>query len=468
MHLYLIAPFHTCFGLKTSNFADDLQYKNFWNEAAQKLSVEDKETLMLLHASKQEQLRYKVIDQDSHLLKEDIVKFSQSAYMKRIIDDAILQADKQYLNHEQAGLIEYTADSACFTLLDNTVGMFEIQLKLSDKLPFSEQGFAGIIQHWTNNLCQLVVTSFFEKKIYPFIQKIIALDHKKLFIETEGAHYGFPNIKTKKSTANSFGRNTPVGDPLWVSRTVIQSPGEEIHVDFFNEWIFSKEDKKCIMERLRLFREDEKNSIYLGWGNNFFYACINNQAVNDAKRILLLTQYFYVILDTLSLNLSFIIGASKNIKKTSKCREYNATMNELVNTFSAIEIRFTDALQNLQGNREVFFRDLMEKWAFHELLGSIEKKADFCKRSINEQFQKSFKKGQMMAELLLLFLGGISLLEFTNTLIVYWFNIGIDDGIPGLYHLGKIFPPNALLWGAVFLLASFFFVYIRIYMRKSQ
>ncbi len=468
MHLYLIAPFHTCFGLKTSNFADDPQYKYFWNEASQKLSKEDEETVMLLHASKQEQLRYKVIDQDSHLLKEDVVRFTQSASMKKIIDEAIGQANKQYLSHEQDGLIDYTADSARFTLLDNTIGMFEIQLKLSDKLPFSQPGFAGIIQHWTNHLCQLVVTSYYQKKIYPFIQKIMSLDHKKLFIESEGTHYGFPNIKTKKTKETSFGRETPVGEPLWVNRTVIQSPGEDIRVVFFNEWIFSKEDKKCIIERLKLFREDEKNSIYLGWGNNFFYAYTNSNAVKDAKRILLLTQYFYVILDTLSLNLSFIIGASKNIKKASKCRDYNATMNELINTFSAIEIRFVDALQNLQGNREIFFRNLIEKWAFHELLSSIEKKADFGKRSINEQFQKSFKKGQMMAELLLLFLGGVSLLEFTNTLIVYWSVIDIDDGIPGLYHLGKIFPPNALLWGAVFMLATFFFIYMRIYMRKNQ
>lgn len=468
MHLYLIAPFHTCFGLKTSNFADDPEYKNFWDKAARKLSDSDKETVMLLHASKQEHLRYKVIDQDSHLLKEEVVRFTESALMNSIIGEAIQQADKQYLTRKQAGLIAYEADSAHFTLLDNTVGMFEIQLRLSDKLPVSQPGFAGVIQHWTNELCRLVVTSCYKKIIYPFIQKLIAFDKKKLFIEAEGAHFGFPNIKTKKTKANAFGRETSVGDPLWVSRTIIQPPDEDIRVDFFNEWIFTQEEKKCIIERLKLYREDEKNSIYLGWGNNFFYACPNSNSVKDAKRILLLTQYFYVILDTLSLNLSFIIGASKNLKKVSQCREYNNTMKELVNTFSAIEIRFVDALQNLQGNREVFFRDLMGKWAFQELLDSIEKKADFCKRSINEQFQKSFKKGQMMAELLLLFLGGISLLEFTNTLIVYWFSIGVDDGIPGLYHLGKIFPPNALLWGAVFLLATFFFVYMRIYMKKSQ
>jgi len=184
---------------------------------------------------------------------------------------------------------------------------------------------------------------------------------------------------------------------------------------------------------------------------------------------LILAQYYYTVLDNIGLNLSFIVSASKKTPKARDNKAYNTLLKELVTTANIIEIGYIDTLQNLQGNRKIFFKDLAEKWGFDHLISNINKKKEVCENLINQLYQQSFKKGQIMAELLLFFLGGISLLEFANTLVSYWSNnIGINDHIPGIYDIGKYFPPDIILWGAFFLLSVFFFIYFKFYINRKS
>lgn len=466
MQLYLIAPFHSCFSLKASNYLEDEGYRAFWNAitAPLKKSFPD---LALLHTTKSGCLRYEVIEQDSQLLKEEAVKFFECESLKNTIDEALAAADTACLHEQLHGKIRYLTDSATITLLDNTIGMFEIQFEFEDDIAQEHPMFARNLQHWTNSVVRQILSHAYPSMVQPFIDKVISLDKKSLYIEKPGKHYGFPSVYPGESTKR-FSRKTAIGEPLWVNRTIIQGPGSEIPACFFNEWIFTNDDKSEVIRLLRQGNNDEKKGVYLAWGNNYIYAGHDQQVVKDAKRILLLTQYFYVMFDSMSLNLSHVIGSARNIRRYSDSTVYNEILKELVDTVSLIEIKYIDTLQNIQGNREVFFRDLTEKWAFHEIMQNIDKKAQVCKNKIHEQYQKSFKKSQMMAELLLLFLGGISLLEFTNSIVTYWLTGGVDDGVFGLYNLGKVFPPNALLWGALFLLSLFFFVYIKLYLSRKE
>jgi len=468
MYLYLIVPFYSEFSLKSGIFVEDNSYIEFCNSLTNSLTEEEAAYITLLHTNRADGMRYKVIKKDANLLKEEVIKFNSNQYLQDIIDNVIAESGNKHFANAEKQSITYHPNSSIFTLFDNTIGVYEITLQISDEFMSLDVEMTDKLQLFTNDLCQNIISKYYRNIILPFIKKISKLDIKNNFLEKIN-HYGFPNIQENNLKESDFQRRTPVGKALWVNRTAIVDVEQNIDVNFFNDWIFSEEDKAKIIEKLKQSNSDEKNGVYLGWGNNYIYADINNQVVKDAQKTLILSQYYYAILDSLGQNLSCIIGTTKNINSFNKNKKYRALLNELVNTANLIEINHIDTLQNLQGNRESFFRDIIKKWAFDDLFLNIERKKNISQNKIQEQYQISFKKGQTMAELLLFFLGGISLLEFANTLISYWSaNSGLKDNIPGLYDIGNLLPPDAILWGAFFLLSIFFIVYYKFYISRKD
>jgi hypothetical protein len=467
MYLYLIVPFRTHFSLKSSSYVSlGDAYKNFWKNFATKLDAKEQKKISLLHQPKEKNMRFKVIHEDSNLLREEILKINEDEKIKTLINEVVYEQNKMYFPNNQNEKIKFVEGTSNFTLFDNTIGIFEITLEIPSAFFHKLDSFLENIQHWGNDVCNKIVQTTYNDTILPLIKKIVNFDKNRKFIANTENHYGFPDISKKK---NLLIHKAQTGQPLWVNRTLIQNHDSKINPDLINKWIFTHSSITDIINTLEQYNDDEKNSAYLGWGNNFIYNEINSNVVKDAKKALLLSQYYYGVLDSLNINLSYIIGQSNYISKFKESKNYNSLLKELVNIVSIIRVGYIDTLQNFQGDREFFFRQVIESWSIPELFENIEQKSNVCKEKISEIYKHSMKKSQFIVELLLFFLGGISLLEFVNTLITFWSNkAGTKDDIPGLYDLGAQFSPDGLLWSGMILLIVFFILYSNYFIKGSK
>jgi len=400
-------------------------------------------------------------------LKDAVIKISEDKEIRSIIDDAIKQTVDEHFIKKRINPPSYVPNSSVFTLFDNTVGTFEIEIEFLDNIQ-EDIDIIDSIECWSGEICNIIVSNFYKETILPLIKKIVKMDSSKRSLEKIGSYYGFPNVSERRGRLKCDFRKTEVGMPLWVNRSIITENSENIRKEFFYKWILSEENKEDVYESI-CGNVKEDRCVYLGWGNNFIHSKNKNGVEEDVKKSLILAQYYYTILDNLGLNLTYIISAAKKLKRSKDHKAYNVLFKELVATVNIIEIRFIDTRQRLQGNRRYFFKDLVNKWDFDELIISLNKKKVVCEKLVTDLYHQSFKKGQIMAELLLFFLAGISLLEFANTLVSYWSdNAGMNDHIPGIYDIGKLVPPDLLLWGAFFILSLFFILYFKLYINRKS
>lgn len=470
-YLYFKAPFRTHFSLKEGNvLASGSEYQQYWK----KLEKADLGKSIGNNAYKIEYLHN--IDTETSLQFESVGEDSKTSFITSpqviVIEpgkwfNEIFKQFYNELNHSlpdaYQNVISYKKDSCKIILFKNTIANLELILtiNLSNK-DISEQ-FISIIEKWTNSLASKITDHIYNDFIYQFIQKIYHFNEKNKFISSPNQHYGFPDINKKPENQLLFKRKVKCAFPLWVSRTLVVGKIDDDFSNLVKRWIITTRSKDEIIDQLRNKKHDEKNMVYLGWMHSLSTAGLDSRIFQDVKQALSFTQYFYAVLDSISLNLSQIIGISHKRKSINETKRYKELLEEMVFIANLNKTEFADVSQSMQRNRAFFLKDLVQKWTVDELFDNVDKKIELCKENINKIYQKAFNRSQRVAELLLFFISGFAILEFLKGLSeFFWSPDSLEEDVWGLYNLGKLFDPNTMLWFGISIFLMLFIIYTTI------
>lgn len=402
------------------------------------------------------------IDQDGTRLVAEIFRI----YMKdeEMLQSSMAKAREALTHRELARFISLVPGSASISIYDNTVGVFDVSLDISDEL--SDTDFCLLldeIQAWSNTYVSEVIERYYGQRLLPLFRSVWDLDPEGDFIQTPGSKTFFLDLK--KNELN------PTTETLWVNRTLyIDEALNDSRYDALRDrWLMGDAETEG-----QVNKETVTNDIHLNWGNNFIGMDAPPQKQKDAIEALRLCQYFNTVLEKTNNELSRLIGMALARRKRKKARQIDLHLNEVVETVNLLLVQLRETHLNLQGNRQQFFSELVDKWGLETFRENIENKIAFCKEKIEQLHKEKVKRNQTMMELILFGIAGVALVEFIVSVSSYAKDIAfnplfdsVQDRIPGLIDVGKMLSPNEMIWLGIFLLFLFWLLYFIFQMRSK-
>jgi hypothetical protein len=477
MLLRLVAPFRCHFNVNNHQTLCHVQeYADFWERTGRPIrdqlaaypAVKD---AVFLHARLgPATMRYQKIHENGSLIPPEVLQVVPSGDVGPLLADAVRRGEDALQDPKLRGAVAPLVETLLFHVYDNTIGLAEVSLDLDERWceDPAEQRFAEL-QAWTNAFMNHLLPAYYRSSVYPMLLDLWRVDGREEFIETPGEYAGFPDVTLAAAPSRFFGTPAPdfdpaaAGHPLWVNRTLcIKGAAPEVRDQVLRHWVPSAGGHA---ELEKLFARPE--SVFLGWGHNIMDARPEGLLARDAWQALLLCQYFYTVLESTSLTLSRFVGMSLGRLSRRQMRQMSAVLQDIVSTVNLLIAQFNDTQQNLQGNRQLFLKDLKERWGIDAMVQSIEKKSAMVTQQIDHLYDRLTKVSQSVIETMLFAIGGIGLVEFCLNLAVYARTplgdsktLPGDDAVPGLLDLGAAVPADAVLWAGLGLLAVAFGLFL--------
>jgi hypothetical protein len=475
-YLYFKAPFRAHFSLQVGNvLSAGNEYQKFWKEIHDKnLGATLSENLYKINyidnLGKNDALQFESVATDASVLdgiSPLIIQIKPEKWINNKIES--LHKDlKEILPEQYKNSLEFNPDSCVISIFKNTVANVDMLFKINLSNKEISKDFIQTIETWSNKMAASIIDFFYNDFIFPLIKEIYKHNNSNQYISKLHDHYGFPDIDKKDNNKGLLSKKAEYAVPLWVSRMLIIDKVDDDFDDLIRRWTITTKPKDEIIDKLKNVKKDEKNAVYIGWMHSVYILNINENIWEDACQAISLIQYYYTVLDSISTNLSQIIGISHKKKSVKQMQNYKSLLEEMVFITNLNKTEFADIKQSLQRNKAFFFNDLMDKWTVNNLFENVDKKIDLCKENIDKIYQKAFNRSQRVAELLLFFISGFAILEFLKGISeFFWSAENYKEEAWGLYALGKLFDPNTMLWFGISVFLLLFILYTTIIKRQK-
>lgn len=467
MRLRLVVPFRCHFNMNNPRvWADEDGYCRFWNEIAQALPASGRNYPLIrscdfLHTQPTPVgLRYQRLAECGSLRSPEILRVHPAAEVDQLVRGAAKKAEDVLTVDRLKGALVFVSETLLFRLYDHTLGLAEVALEFPEALWEGDGKQLTVdIQNWSNTFMNQFIPAYYRSALFPLVIDLWRLDSAGGYLETPGDYHGFPEVTLKEraertSAAPLDYEPVAAGQPLWVNRS--------LHVDALNvprrqailkHWVASACDD------IGMARQTE--FVYLGWGHNVFNAPVDSVLARDAWEVLLLCQYFYTVLESANLGLTRFIGLSLGQLSHQETQKLDLVLQDVVASVNLLIVDFNDTQQNLQGHRQAFFKDLRHRWGVDTLVQNVEKKIGLVETQINRLYEKSVKTSQTLIGLILCAIGGIALVSLCLSLSQYARSAVVPseqgpagDGVWGLLDLAAVYPPDAVIWGGIFILTG--------------
>jgi hypothetical protein len=484
MRVRLLAPFRYHFDLlHRTVLSDERAYCTFWERAGRAIhnrlgDYPHLESALFLHSRYEEAaLRYERIHQNGTSLSPEIFRLTPSAKFGPHLARAAAEADA-LLPTDVRGFLTPLPQTLLFRGFDNTVAQAEILVEADARhLGAQAENACRLLQDWSNCLLREVVKRFYASTLFPLLLDLWQADPRGEFLEPPGQFKAFPDVtltRPLKRGERGEGAYDPAvaGKPLWVNRSLYWSEGSGVPPldKVAAHWL-----SPTACGEFRAARASSDEAIYLGWGHNILCAPADSTLATDAWEALLLGQYYYSVLETTNLGLNRFIGLTLGEMSRKETARLNALMQDVVSSVNLVVTQFIDTQQNLQGNRQGFFKDLKHRWNMDALVHNIEKKIGMVSQQVSRIHEKWVKSSQFFIELILFAIGSIGLLEFTVALTQFSRTEvsppdkgPAADGVPGLLDLAAALPPDGVLWGGISVLAVLALFFILFQRQRSH
>lgn len=472
-YFYFKAPFRTNFSLQTGNvLSAGNEYHLFWEKISkqnlEKTLSQQEYLLNFLHINDTtDQLQFESVSSDANtgnMVSPIVIQIKPEKWIAKKVEE--IQKEFNYiLPKKQKTTLCFEPSSCVISIFKNTIANMDMLFKIDLENEDISKQFMEALEEWSNKISEKLIHFFYSDFLTPLFHKIYELSHHEKYISPINDHYGFPDIGQKDKQL--LKQTIRCGLPLWVSRMLILSDTNNCFDQVINQWIITTKSKEEVINNLKNHKKDDKNLVYIGWMHSIFVNNENNMVFEDVCHAISLIQYYYAILDSISMNLSQIIGISHKKKSVKEMQSYKDLLEEMVFIANLNKTEFADVKQSLQRNRAYFFNDLMNKWTVDNLFENVENKIQLCKENIDKIYQKAFNRSQKVAELLLFFISGFAILEFLKGISeFFWSADNYKDKAWGLYALGRMFDPNTMLWFGISIFLLLFIVYTRIIKRQ--
>lgn len=474
-YLYFKAPFRTHFSLQIGNvLSAGKKYHQFWGKVkngnfGKTLSNNPYKIEYIDHIEDDNSLQFESVSSDANALdvvSPQVMEITPDNWItEKII--ALAVEHNNLLPDSMKNKLSYEPGSCVVTIFKNTIANMDMLFKINLTNKEISDDLIDAMEKWTNQIAKSIIAFLYDDFISPLIKNIHQLSAKEQFISPINNHYGFPDINNKAQN-QLLSNKAKYAVPLWVSRMLVIDNIDEHFDDLIRRWIITTYSKDEVIENLKHGNTDEKNSIYIGWMHSVYVMRKDeNDVWDDARQAISLIQYYYAVLDSISANLSQIIGVSHKKKTVKQMQIYKSLLEEMVFITNLNKTEFADVKQSLQRNKAFFFNDLMNKWTVNNLFDNVDKKIELCKENIDKIYQKAFNRSQKVAELLLFFISGFAILEFLKGISeFFWSPENYKDKAWGLYALGRTFDPNTMLWFGISVFLVLFIVYTTIIKRQ--
>jgi hypothetical protein len=435
-----IAPFETGLNLHSyQTLANSDLYRKFWSKVSKGM-MNTFPNIVFLHSSiDKTKQKFETIKHDSTSLAFELLMVKDEQLNPFFIQS--LEAFKE--NQKFIALTERLVYiESCCKIYDNTIGVVEFDFELS----YSEEEILPILdelQKFSNELMEDVLKRVYLNLLSPVFSRLQLLDRDKKYIHSI-------ELKTDEDIC-----------PLWVNRSLFVSEQNELILQTLAEkWLaLSTENlNACITELMT-------SGIYLGWGHNLFLEKTDLLKSKQAVDALHLCQYYNAVFDNLDNKLSTIIGETFLHHKVNKrTKLLNKKLNDILANTKLLLLQMNETQFNLQGFKQYYFLDLVEKWHLEKLKANLENKMQFCQEKVQEIYQQQTKKNQLITEIILFGIGGIALVDFFSSISQYAFTILTSTktinyeyiNIPGMLDLATHITPNGMIWsGFIFLFIIF-------------
>ena len=475
-YLYFKAPFRTHFSLHVGNvLSAGKEYHQFWKEIHDKnlgtsISQNQYKVNYIDNIERKDTLQFESVANDASVLDSIsplIIQIKPEKWINNKIE-SLHQDLKELLPEQYKNALIFNSDSCLISIFKNTIANVDMLFKINLRNKEISKDFIHTLETWSNKMAANIIEFFYNDFLFPLIKEIHKHKHSNQYISNLHDHYGFPDIDKKDNNKGLLSKKAEYAIPLWVSRMLIIDKIDNDFDDLIRRWIITVKSKDEIVEKLKNIKNDEKNSVYIGWMHSIYVLNNNKNIWKDACQAISLIQYYYTALDSISTNLSQIIGISHKKKSVKEMQNYKALLEEMVFITNLNKTEFADVKQSLQRNKAFFFNDLMDKWTVNNLFENVDKKIELCKENIDKIYQKAFNRSQRVAELLLFFISGFAILEFLKGISeFFWSAENYKEEVWGLYALGKTFDPNTMLWFGISAFLLLFILYTTIVKRQK-
>jgi len=465
-YFYFKAPFRTNFSVQTGNvLSAGNEYHHFWeivsNEKLGDVLSQNTYSIEFNHKKdNSNKIQFESVSTDANsvnMISPIVIQLKPNEWINKKIEE--FQKELIYiLPEEHHSDLKFEPNSCVISIFKNTIANIDMLFKIELNNKDLSKKFMNAIEEWSNQLAKKLIGFFYTDFLTPLFKKLYELSHHEKYISPLDNHYGFPDINQKEQQL--LKQTIHCGLPLWVSRMLIIAEQDQYFDQTVSDWIITTKPKKDVIQNLKEHNKDEKNSIYLGWMHSIYVKNENDEIFSDACHAISLIQYYYAVVDSISMNLSQIIGISHKKKTVKEMQKYKDLLEEMIFITNLNKTEFGDIKQSLQRNKAFFFNDLMNKWTVNNLFENVDKKIELCKENIDKIYQKAFNKSQKVAELLLFFISGFAILEFLKGLSeFFWSADNYKENSWGLYALGRLFDPNTMLWFGISIFLLLFILY---------
>ncbi len=512
MKLRILAPFRVHFALNNGMHAAlSRDYIDFWTKTERRMKhgLSDQflylKQVRFMHSDtniNQDEIAYTSIEEDTmgHALEVmSIIPQNAEEMGKEAVVDAINSMKKDVTDKTDVDTLDFLSkickpemDRLKIKIYDHTIAILEMDIELraiQDHLSVGYQRLLDYLQIFAVKFCDSFMGKFYPKALYPFLYHLSRIADKKAHYIQNPHHYESFHDLTIKDEKSPYlprlrsplfsGSESVQTKVMWITRTLMfEKTDKELVKSFTAHWLKDIGDKNEI-EKV----QSDPQAFSLAWVNYVVREGANDPAEQSPKvrRLtfreawdsLTIAQYFYAALDCLNHNILDVIAVSYTKKVKRRIRELNYYLKSTISSAKLLIIHYREIKKYLTRNKLSMLEQIMKNWDFDNLIDYAEDKMALCSERLEDLHNVSMERSSLYTDILLLFIGAVSIIDLFLALSEYGRMltgdalIGFrDDNIFGFLHRISMESTDSLLIYSTILIVviSILYYYFR---RKS-
>lgn len=491
MKLRILAPFRVHFALNHGvHAALTRDYIDFWTKTGKRVNqVKSKrfpylEQIQFMHSAKninQDEISYTNIEEDTmgHALEViDITPQNTDEMRKEAVTETINKMKEAAHDKTELDILDRLSkicipetDRTTIKIYDHTIAILEMDLNLQsiqDHLAIGYEKLLDYLQIFAVKFCDAFLCRFYPGALYPLLHYLSRTADKKAHYIQNLHHYeSFHDLTIEKEKRPLLprlksplfpGSNDVQTKVMWVTRTLMFERTDNALVNSFSaHWLKDIGDKSEIKKV-----QSDPRAFSLAWVNYVVReeaidpdaqpSAVNQLTFKEAWDSLIIAQYFYAALDSLNQNILDVIAVSYTKKVKRRIRELNQYLKSTISSAKLLIIHYREIQKYLNRNKLSMLQQIMENWDFENLIEYAEDKMALCSERLKDLHNVSMERSSLYTDILLLFIGAVSIIDLFLALSEYGRMltgdalIGFrDDNIFGFLHRISMESTDSLL-----------------------